>query len=141
MFSSFDDISGVKPYTGSITTTPSKKYKVSSNPRSRETSTTTTAYFVWIIVLLIFCLIATVGISAVLWNELKEFQDEFHLSLAKGSATESLKLEITTFSSNGAVNDEHEQETERNRYLEIQVTLEQLQAKLSELERRGQNLN
>ncbi len=138
MFSSFDDISGVKPYSGSITTTPSKKYKVSNSPRSRETST---AYFVWIIVLLIFCLIATVGISAVLWNELKGFKDEFHLSLAKGLVTESLELEMATVSSNGVDNNEQEDETERNRYLEIQVTLEQLQIKLSELERRGQHLN
>lgn len=136
MFSSFDDISGVKPYSGSITATPSKKYKISNNPKSRETSTT---YFVWIIVLLLFFLIATVAISAVLWNELKTFQEEFHLSLAKGLASES--LEITTISSNGVDNNEHEVETERNRYLEIQVSLEQLQNKVSELELKGQHLN
>ncbi|ODN06070.1 Collagen alpha-1(XXI) chain [Orchesella cincta] len=69
MFSSFDDISNWK-----TTDPPRSQRKYSVTPAQKFNQCTT--YLIWIIILLILCLLTAVGISIVLWNELKMFRAE-----------------------------------------------------------------
>lgn len=95
MFTSFDDISSVKPYNGSITTLPAKKRKVSNSPSGG------TSCCIWIIVLLILicCLLVSIGTSVLLWHELKSFQDDFYKA-SQLSTTENAPIPDITVSTN-----------------------------------------
>lgn len=118
MFNSFDDISPSRAHSAI------NKYQVSNTQKTKQNQYTT--YLLWIIVLLIFCLMAAVGISVVLWHELKLFQDEFHAKLEK-----NLDKQIEEVTENQAVS-----EASLRSILDVEVSLENLEASVKNLERR-----